>query len=637
MSVNLSPLAGAGAQFFTDSGTPLTGGLLYTYSAGTTTPATTYTTNLGTVANSNPVVLDAGGRVPYEIWLTAGVVYKFVLKSSVGTTIGTWDNLRGVNDPDGQNFYADTFTTTAGQTAFTLTTSPGTVNALTVSLDGAVLVAGATADFTWTGTTLTLTMPAYAGQSLRVAYSGSLSSSSVPAGSVTNVSVAAGAGVDSDKLAYQSTATGSVSRTVEAKLGDVVSVKDFGAVGDGATDDTAAIQAAITYAQTLSGCTVYFVPGTYKISATLTVTASNVLLLGSGGDMQHDVGTQGASASTKLNWAGSAGGTMVKFASPTGASAQKQNGGGMVGFFLQCVGSAGIGLQVQSWAMGEFRDLGIINPTTTGIDIGVVATLGEARDPQNNRFSQISVRCVEGSGASASILRLDGDATANTSLNLFEQIDGSHVNGSAYLLKNCDNNLFLRCRAYRVSGSGASVEFQGSNISAAETARTNIFFHFSSNAAAVARGTSSYTYASLNNTMLMLDQDNSTPAPTVETGATLHYTRTDNIDVSPGLGHVSIGNSITETNAAKTRIQSNESLHVYNTNSDHVRLDDGTNQWGLSLGNGDLRFLRLAGSGYYKLSLAAIGDYADDTAAAAAGVSVWALYRTGSVIKIRAT
>ena len=36
MSVNLSPLAGAGAQFFTDSGTPLTGGLLYTYAAGTT-------------------------------------------------------------------------------------------------------------------------------------------------------------------------------------------------------------------------------------------------------------------------------------------------------------------------------------------------------------------------------------------------------------------------------------------------------------------------------------------------------------------------------------------------------------------------------------------------------------------------
>ena len=53
--------------------------------------------------------------------------------------------------------------------------------------------------------------------------------------------------------------TGAVSRTLQSKARDVVSVKDFGAVGDNAADDTAAIQAAINYASN-NGCPVVFVP-----------------------------------------------------------------------------------------------------------------------------------------------------------------------------------------------------------------------------------------------------------------------------------------------------------------------------------------------------------------------------------------
>ena len=82
MSVNLSLFAGAGWQFFTDNGVPLSGGLLYTYAAGTTTPETTYTDNTGTTQNANPIVLDAAGRPPYEIWLTTNTTYKFVIKTS---------------------------------------------------------------------------------------------------------------------------------------------------------------------------------------------------------------------------------------------------------------------------------------------------------------------------------------------------------------------------------------------------------------------------------------------------------------------------------------------------------------------------------------------------------------------------
>jgi hypothetical protein len=387
--------------------------------------------------------------------------------------------------------------------------------------------------------------------------------------------------------------------------------------------------------QTAGGGPLNFPAGTYKITSTINVTASNVLLQGAGGDISHDVGTQGASASTKLVWASAAAGTMVQFASPTGASAQKQNGGGITGMFLQCAGSAGVGLNILSWNSGEFRDLAIINPIVSGISINVVATLGEARDSQNNKFDRIYIRCVEGSGANGHGITLDGDATANTSLNLFEQIDGLFVNNAFYNLKNCDNNFFLRCRAYRASGSHYGVYFSGSDDSSARVARTNIFVHYSSNADSIAAGTSDWVYPSTNNTMLLLDQDNATPEPFQEADATIHYTRTDNIDALPGMAQAAVGSNANETTAAKNRISVTESLRVYNGSSDHMRLDDGTNVWSMNIASGNLRIIRTAGSGYYTLTLNAIGNYADDTAAAAGGVPLNGIYRTGSALKIR--
>jgi len=98
MAVNLSSLAGAGQQFFDNDGVPLTGGKLFSYAAGTTTPQTTYTSITGLTAHSNPIILDSAGRVPGgEIWLTAGSNYKFVLTTSLNVLIATWDNITGIN------------------------------------------------------------------------------------------------------------------------------------------------------------------------------------------------------------------------------------------------------------------------------------------------------------------------------------------------------------------------------------------------------------------------------------------------------------------------------------------------------------------------------------------------------------
>jgi hypothetical protein len=98
MSVNLSLFAGAGAQFFDNNGVPLAGGLIYTYLAGTTTPAVTYTSITGLIAHANPIVLNAAGRVPTgEIWLSDFVQYKFLLKDSLNVQIGSFDNIEGLN------------------------------------------------------------------------------------------------------------------------------------------------------------------------------------------------------------------------------------------------------------------------------------------------------------------------------------------------------------------------------------------------------------------------------------------------------------------------------------------------------------------------------------------------------------
>ena len=192
MTVNISLFAGAGAQFFDDNGVPLSGGLLYTYAAGTTAAATTYTSSTGLSANPNPIVLDAGGRVPNEVWLTANASYKFILEDSNNVLIGSWDNIPGITD----------------------------ANALATQLANTSNIAQGDALIGFKQTYALGVMP------------------------------------------------GAVGKTLNNKLQDLVSVKDFGAVGDGVADDTSAIQAGIDLACQYGGC-VYLPAGTYKISSAL--------------------------------------------------------------------------------------------------------------------------------------------------------------------------------------------------------------------------------------------------------------------------------------------------------------------------------------------------------------------------------
>lgn len=117
MAVFLSPVGGAAAQFFTNSGVILSGGKLYTYAAGTTTPQATFTSSSGNTNHTNPIILDSAGRVPGgEIWLSA-LPYKFLIKDSNDVLIGTYDNISGVG---AASYQVNNFTGTGSQTVFTL-------------------------------------------------------------------------------------------------------------------------------------------------------------------------------------------------------------------------------------------------------------------------------------------------------------------------------------------------------------------------------------------------------------------------------------------------------------------------------------------------------------------------------------
>jgi hypothetical protein len=92
----------------------------------------------------------------------------------------------------------------------------------------------------------------------------------IPAGaaSIVNADVSATAAIAANKLSFTQTGTGAAARTVEKKLRDLRSVTDFGAVGDGVADDTAAIQAAIDASY---GKKLFFPQGQYRITSTLIV------------------------------------------------------------------------------------------------------------------------------------------------------------------------------------------------------------------------------------------------------------------------------------------------------------------------------------------------------------------------------
>ncbi len=87
--------------FITGTNKPLAGGLMYTYKAGTTENATTYSNDTGTT-NTNPIVLDSDGQC--DLFLDDAVSYRIILKNSAGVTQFDKDRIASLGSTQVQSF-----------------------------------------------------------------------------------------------------------------------------------------------------------------------------------------------------------------------------------------------------------------------------------------------------------------------------------------------------------------------------------------------------------------------------------------------------------------------------------------------------------------------------------------------------
>jgi hypothetical protein len=129
-------------------------------------------------------------------------------------------------------------------------------------------------------------------------------------------------------------------------------------------------------------------------------------------------------------------------------------------------------------------------------------------------------------------------------------------------------------------------------------ARANQFFHWTCSVPALAKGTRSYKYPSLDNAFLASDADNATRPPNVEEGATAYYSNNRFFWNKPAFASTGIADGAMQAQRMRNAI-STETLRIYNGSSNHERFSDGRNEWSQNIDNatGNLRISRVEGQG----------------------------------------
>lgn len=399
---------------------------------------------------------------------------------------------------------------------------------------------------------------------------------------------------------------GSAPGTFSASCGITVCVTDFGAIGDGVTDDTNAFIDAIAHLDSIGGGILLANGLRFKITSKLHIAVNNVLIQGIGRSTSHDVGIN--VPGTEFQWYGPSGDTMVEFSPIPNSSNQRGFGGGLIDIALNGRQTADNGLAIKSWNGGVFAVYGVSCERTI-VEMDVVPTLGEARDTQ---FNEVNIYGRQFSSPQGSTLMLSGDSTANVSFNRFTEINSTYANGNCLEIGNSDSNDFGLVRLNSGGGTGIGLVLRGSNASPAECARGNRFQMLSPGSGGIrAFGTSTYAHPSKSNIIEWFDDGNGSPDPVIEAGASLYWGNQHNADFRPAFGAVALGESVSSAMIARDQLGT-ETLRIRSTSSNHVRLADSAgNEWALFMSGGDLRIARMSGTGKFQvtnnLQMSAVG------------------------------